>query len=35
MLVQANIIKATEEGKVYLSEEALEHSPTKEFAKIK
>ena len=35
MLVQADIIRATEEGKVYLSEEALENSPTKEFARIK
>jgi hypothetical protein len=35
LLTQANIIRATEGGTLYLSEETLEHSPVKGFAGIK
>jgi hypothetical protein len=34
VLGQANIVRATEEGKLYLSEEELERSPVKSFARI-
>jgi hypothetical protein len=34
LLGQANIIRTTEESKLYLSEEELEHSPAKRFARI-
>jgi hypothetical protein len=34
LLGQKNIIRATEEGRLYLSEEELRHSPLKEFAKL-
>lgn len=35
LLTQANVIRATEGGTLYLSEETLEHSPVKRFAGIK
>jgi hypothetical protein len=35
MLKQANIIRTTEQGTLYLSEEELERSPLKALAKIK
>ena len=35
LLTQANVIRATEEGTLYLSEETLKNSPVKGFAGIK
>ncbi len=35
LLAQANIIRETEEGKVYVSEAELERSPVKKLARIK
>ena len=35
LLAEGKIIRTTEEGRVYLSEEELEHSPVKRFARIK
>jgi hypothetical protein len=32
LLGQANVIRSTEDGLVYLSEDELEHSPVKRFA---
>jgi hypothetical protein len=34
MLAQANIVRAIEGDRVYLSEDELEHSPVKQFARI-
>jgi ABC-type dipeptide/oligopeptide/nickel transport system permease component len=34
LLGQAKVLKATEDGRVYLSEDELERSPVKAFAKI-
>jgi hypothetical protein len=34
-LSQANILRALDDGRVYLSEDELEHSTLKDFAKIK
>ena len=34
MLGQAELLRATEEGTVYFSEEAFEHSPVKKFARM-
>jgi hypothetical protein len=34
LLGQENVIRTTEEGRLYLSEDALEHSQLKRFAKI-
>jgi hypothetical protein len=35
LLTNTNVIRTTEEGTMYLSEETLEHSPVKRFARIK
>jgi hypothetical protein len=35
LLTNTNVIRTTEEGRMYLSEETLEHSPVKRFARIK
>jgi hypothetical protein len=34
LLTNTNVVRTTEEGTMYLSEETLEHSPVKKFARI-